>query len=78
MGISKTLAIYLIIGYRKFISPLFPPVCRFYPSCSQYAEEAIFKYGLLRGLRLSAARVLRCHPWSRGGVDCVPSRLKEQ
>jgi len=58
-------------GYRYLISPLFPPVCRFVPSCSQYAIEAVRKHGAFRGTLLAAWRILRCHPFSRGGYDPV-------
>nr|WP_321466513.1 membrane protein insertion efficiency factor YidD [uncultured Desulfobulbus sp.] len=58
-------------GYQYIISPLFPPVCRFVPSCSQYAIEAVRKYGVFRGTLLAAWRILRCHPFSRGGYDPV-------
>jgi uncharacterized protein len=59
-------------SYRIVVSPLLPPSCRYFPSCSQYAYEAIEKHGLLRGSRLAALRVLRCHPGHPGGVDPVP------
>ena len=58
--------------YRKGISPLKPPVCRFYPTCSQYGVEAIEKYGAARGGWLLLRRLLRCHPFCRGGFDPVP------
>jgi uncharacterized protein len=61
----------LIRGYRRFISPMLPPSCRFTPSCSLYALQAIEKYGLLRGSFMGARRVLRCHPFSEGGFDPV-------
>jgi uncharacterized protein len=61
----------LIRGYRRFISPMLPPSCRFTPSCSLYALQAIEKYGLLRGGFMGARRVLRCHPFSEGGFDPV-------
>lgn len=67
----KEIAVYLLRGYKLLISPLFPPSCRFTPTCSEYAAEAIMKYGLLRGLALGAKRVLRCHPFSSGGYDPV-------
>jgi putative membrane protein insertion efficiency factor len=62
----------LVRGYRYFLSPLLPPSCRFHPSCSGYAEEALGRYGALRGGWLTARRVCRCGPWSRGGFDPVP------
>jgi putative membrane protein insertion efficiency factor len=58
--------------YQKWISPLFPPSCRYYPSCSQYTYEAIAKYGLLKGGAMGAWRLLRCNPFSKGGFDYVP------
>jgi putative membrane protein insertion efficiency factor len=61
-----------IFFYQKFISPLTPPSCRFTPTCSQYAVEAIRKHGPLRGLYLAVRRVLRCHPWGGSGYDPVP------
>ncbi|MDD2699647.1 MAG: membrane protein insertion efficiency factor YidD [Sideroxydans sp.] len=68
----KSLFLFLVRGYKYLISPLLPPSCRFHPSCSQYAEEAIVKYGALKGFWLSVKRVLRCNPWSAGGFDPVP------
>ncbi|MGH7522740.1 MAG: membrane protein insertion efficiency factor YidD [Gemmatimonadales bacterium] len=62
----------LIRGYQRFISPLFPPSCRFTPSCSQYALEAVERHGALRGTWLAVRRVARCHPWNAGGYDPVP------
>ncbi|RXG65770.1 membrane protein insertion efficiency factor YidD [Candidatus Atribacteria bacterium 1244-E10-H5-B2] len=64
--------ILLISFYQKYISPLKPATCRFYPTCSEYATQALKKYGFLKGLRLSAGRVLRCHPFSSGGYDPLP------
>ena len=58
--------------YQRFISPLTPPSCRFTPTCSQYAVEAIQKHGPVRGLWLALKRLLRCHPWGGGGYDPVP------
>jgi hypothetical protein len=64
--------LFLIMIYRKIISPLKPPTCRFYPTCSAYALEAITKYGPIRGSFLAVKRVLRCHPLNPGGFDPVP------
>jgi uncharacterized protein len=62
----------LLRGYRLMLSPLFGPSCRYVPTCSCYADEALEKWGVWRGLGLSAWRILRCHPFSRGGLDPVP------
>ncbi len=64
--------IWLVRGYQLAISPFFPPSCRFHPSCSHYAIEALEKHGVLRGTWLALRRVLRCHPWHPGGHDPVP------
>ncbi|MFD0772806.1 membrane protein insertion efficiency factor YidD [Streptomonospora algeriensis] len=63
-----------IRGYQRFISPLLPPVCRFYPSCSHYAIEALHVHGAPRGLWLTVCRLARCHPFHPGGLDPVPPR----
>lgn len=68
----KRAALGTIRGYQRWISPLLPPSCRYYPSCSHYAYEAIAKYGLLRGGALAAWRIVRCNPYSKGGFDYVP------
>ena len=65
-------AILLLKGYKRFLSPLLPPACRFVPTCSEYAAEAIGKYGLVKGSALALGRLLRCHPLCRGGYDPVP------
>jgi putative membrane protein insertion efficiency factor len=67
----KSVAVFLIRVYQKFISPLFPPSCRFHPTCSEYAIEAISKYGILKGGLKAAWRILRCNPFSKGGFDPV-------
>jgi len=63
---------FLITLYQKLASPWMPPACRFTPTCSQYAKEALVKHGVLRGLYLAARRLARCHPFHRGGYDPVP------
>ncbi|MEI7810799.1 MAG: membrane protein insertion efficiency factor YidD [Ignavibacteria bacterium] len=61
--------VFIIRLYQKFISPLFPPSCRFYPSCSQYSLLAFTKYGVLKGSIKSIWRILRCNPFNKGGFD---------
>ena len=68
----KKLLLVLIRFYQKNISPTLPPSCRFTPTCSQYAVEAIQKYGAGKGVLLALWRILRCNPFSRGGYDPVP------
>ncbi len=67
----KRIALALITFYRRAISPMTPPSCRFTPSCSEYAYEAIEKYGILKGGRLAIWRILRCNPWGGSGYDPV-------
>lgn len=62
----------LIRVYRLLVSPILPPSCRFHPSCSEYAHEALESHGVLAGIFLSAKRLSRCHPYSAGGFDPVP------
>jgi uncharacterized protein len=64
--------VLLLNGYRRFVSPLLGPRCRFYPSCSAYALEAVQRHGALRGSWLAARRLSRCHPFHSGGLDPVP------
>jgi len=64
--------IYLVKGYQLSLSPLLPPSCRYYPSCSAYAVEALERHGALRGSWLALRRILRCHPFRPGGFDPVP------
>jgi putative membrane protein insertion efficiency factor len=60
-----------IRGYQRALSPLLGERCRYYPSCSEYAAQAVTRFGILRGLVLAGWRLLRCNPWSQGGVDLV-------
>jgi putative membrane protein insertion efficiency factor len=69
--VLKRVGIALIKAYRRYLSPMLPPSCRFTPSCSLYTLQAIEKYGLLKGGFMGARRVLRCHPFSEGGFDPV-------
>ena len=68
------LAISVVRGYKRLVSPLLPPACRFVPTCSEYAAEAIEKHGLLRGVWLAVRRIVRCAPWHPGGFDPVPQK----
>jgi len=68
--------VYLIRAYRYLVSPLLGNNCRFYPSCSCYAEDAVARHGALRGGWLALRRLLRCHPWHEGGCDPVPHQLQ--
>ncbi|MDX2098436.1 MAG: membrane protein insertion efficiency factor YidD [Leptolyngbyaceae cyanobacterium bins.59] len=68
----KRLLLTSIRGYQRFISPLTLPACRFHPTCSQYAWEAIDRFGALQGGQMAIARILRCHPFHPGGYDPVP------
>ncbi|HOK13690.1 MAG TPA: membrane protein insertion efficiency factor YidD [Candidatus Kapabacteria bacterium] len=71
----KKILIILIKFYKFAISPIFPPSCRFYPTCSQYAIDAIEKHGSIFGTFLAIKRILRCNPFSKGGFDPVPDVL---
>ncbi|WP_202081569.1 membrane protein insertion efficiency factor YidD [Caldalkalibacillus salinus] len=68
----RRILIGLILFYQKYISPLTPPTCRFAPTCSHYAYEAITKHGAAKGGYLAIKRILKCHPFHRGGFDPVP------
>ena len=67
----KTLALWTLRSYKRWISPLLPPSCRYVPTCSEYAMEAVERYGVLRGGVMGVLRVLRCHPFAKGGYDPV-------
>ena len=68
----RSVAIFLLRFYKRFISPLLPPMCRFEPTCSVYTMQAVEKYGTLRGIWLGMRRLGRCHPFNPGGWDPVP------
>jgi putative membrane protein insertion efficiency factor len=71
----KRIAVWIIRIYQKLISPLFPATCRFSPTCSAYAIQAIEQFGFLRGSYLAIRRILRCNPFCNGGIDPVPSEF---
>lgn len=68
----KGVILFFIKGYQRFISPLKPRTCRFYPTCSDYAYQAIIRFGLVKGLKYAFYRILRCNPFNDGGYDPVP------
>lgn len=68
---ARGMVVKMIRGYKRFVSPLLPPSCKYSPTCSQYTIEAIQKYGVLKGGFLGARRLLRCNPFSKGGFDPV-------
>lgn len=68
----RALLLLLVRTYRRLLSPVLPPACRFYPSCSAYAEGAISRHGAVRGSWLTMRRLCRCHPFHPGGIDPVP------
>ncbi|WP_322645554.1 membrane protein insertion efficiency factor YidD [Oerskovia flava] len=72
MRLPGLVVVALIRGYQMVISPMTGPTCKYYPSCSHYALEAVRRHGVVRGGGLAVWRLLRCNPWSRGGVDDVP------
>ncbi len=68
----RAVALGLIRGYQRWVSPALGPVCRYEPACSQYAYDAVERYGIIRGSVMAARRLARCHPWHAGGYDPVP------
>jgi uncharacterized protein len=75
--LPRNICVLILRVYRAVISPLYGDVCRYYPSCSAYTLEAIQRHGVVRGVWLGGRRILRCHPWARGGVDDVPEHFTE-
>jgi hypothetical protein len=71
--VTKTVVLSVLRAYQWAISPMFLPTCRYIPTCSEYAAEAIDRFGVLRGTGMAIARVLRCHPFAKGGYDPVVS-----
>jgi uncharacterized protein len=74
-NIAKTCVLYLLRGYKWVLSPMLPPACRYVPTCSEYAMEAVERYGAVRGMAMAMWRVLRCHPFAKGGYDPVKAEL---
>ncbi|MFD1706737.1 membrane protein insertion efficiency factor YidD [Siminovitchia sediminis] len=74
----KQLFIFIIRFYQKLISPIKPPTCRFYPTCSQYGLEAIRRFGAIRGGWMTFRRIIKCHPFHPGGIDHVPEKIKNE
>lgn len=72
MLLPRNVCVAILRVYRAVISPLYGEVCRYYPSCSRYALEAIQQHGVIRGVWFGSRRLLRCHPWAAGGIDDVP------
>jgi len=68
---SRTVFCLLILAYRNVVSPLLPRACRFYPSCSLYMQQAIQRYGIIKGIASGINRLARCHPWHPGGYDPI-------
>ena len=75
MNPAKSLTMLILRGYKRFLSPMLGTRCRFYPSCSEYAMQAVDRFGVLRGGWLAARRIGRCHPLNPGGLDPVPERV---
>ncbi|WP_173916408.1 membrane protein insertion efficiency factor YidD [Halobacillus sp. Marseille-Q1614] len=74
----KQIFIALITFYRKWISPMTPPSCRFQPTCSEYGIEALKRFGFFKGSYLTVKRILKCHPFHKGGFDPVPNKDEDK
>ncbi|CAM3356806.1 membrane protein insertion efficiency factor YidD [Nosocomiicoccus ampullae] len=77
MVFMKKLILKMIRFYQRYISPMSPPTCRFYPTCSQYAIEAVEEHGAIKGSYLATRRILKCHPFHEGGFDPVPPKKRK-
>jgi putative membrane protein insertion efficiency factor len=78
VSILQKVALGMLRGYKWAISPMLPPACRYVPTCSEYAMEAVERYGVLRGGWMAAGRLLRCHPFVKGGYDPVPHTSSQE
>lgn len=76
--VPRNACVGILTAYRAVISPLYGQVCKYHPSCSHYALQAIQQHGVVRGVGLGVWRILRCNPWSAGGVDDVPPRRHDR
>ena len=76
MRVLARMLIAMVVAYRRYVSPVLPARCRFYPSCSAYSLEALQKHGAIRGTGLTIWRLLRCHPFHPGGYDPVPDPIR--
>jgi putative membrane protein insertion efficiency factor len=74
----RNACVAVLTVYRAVVSPLYGDVCRYYPSCSHYAMQAIQQHGVVRGVWLGTRRIARCHPWAEGGIDDVPHRTHDR
>jgi len=74
LTVWQRMVLWVLGVYRRCISPLTKPACRFRPTCSDYAEEAVRRFGVVKGLYLASLRICRCHPFNPGGIDPVPER----
>lgn len=72
MNLGRRVVVFLLLFYKSQISPFLPSACKYQPTCSMYAKEAVERFGVRRGLYLAARRLLRCHPFAQGGFDPVP------
>ena len=71
-SLGQHVVVFCLLFYKTTLSPVMPSCCKFYPTCSMYAKEAVERHGVRRGLMLTARRLLRCRPFSQGGIDPVP------
>ena len=78
MSVLARMLIAMVVAYRRYVSPVLPARCRFYPSCSAYSLEALQKHGAIRGTGLTVWRLLRCHPFHPGGYDPVPDPIRHR
>jgi len=78
MRVVARMLIAMVVAYRRYVSPVLPARCRFYPSCSAYSLEALQKHGAVRGTGLTIWRLLRCHPFHPGGYDPVPDPIRHR